>query len=228
MGIGIPIVSQALGIVTGGIQAIAGASAAKKANLNLDKLFKQRKAYQTPKEIFDIVNMQENAAQTGFSPQTLDYLTSKTDAGLASSLGTAGRLGADPNTLSTLVDSYSKDIFGIAGENELTKMKKYDGLLNALQLLSQSKDAEWASKDNLIKDQMAAQAAKLQAARENVQSGLNLIGGGISGIASSNLYSDGSAGKVANKGTAVSTSTGTNPGSNRATPSQILQQRNNP
>lgn len=182
----IPIIAAVGGI----IQGISGASQAKKARDNQAQLFSQRKAYQTPQEIFDILNMSRNNAQTGYSPDTLSYLTSQADIGLGSSLGTAERLGADPNQLGGIVDNYFQDIFRIGNENELLKLKKFDSLINATNLVASNSDAEYASRENILKDQLQTQAANLQAGRENIQSGINTIIGAGSAFETALLYGD--------------------------------------
>lgn len=169
-----PLPLALIPLIAGGAQSIIGAIGQGKANKQLNRLFKQRQAYQTPQEIFDIVNMTANNAQTGLGAETLDYLTGQADRGLSSSLDAATRLGADPNQLSGLLDSYFQDIFKIGNENELAKMKKFDSLISANQLLAQNKDAEWASRENILKDQMQATGAKAAAGLQNVQSGVNL------------------------------------------------------
>lgn len=182
------IAAQATGSLIGIGQTIGGFIQTSRANKNLNKLFKRRRAYQTPDEIFDILNMATSNASAGYSPETLDYLTSGANTALSASLGTASRLGADPNALGGLLDQYSRDIFKIGGENELVKMRKFDGVMNAMQLVAQNKEAEQISRDNLIKDQMQAEAQKLAAGNQNIQSGLNLITNSASSAATSGLY----------------------------------------
>lgn len=181
----------AVGVISIGAGVVQTASAnkkAKKADAESKRLFSQRKAYQTPKEILDIVGMSQNQAQSGFSPQTMNYLTNENDRATAGALGRAKLLGANANDLSSILDQSFQNIFKIGSENELVKMKKFDALLSATQLLGQSRDAEWASDDNLLKDQMQLQWAKGQAAQVEKQSGANLIVSGISGAAQAGLY----------------------------------------
>lgn len=182
--------SQAFGQLTGVAQTIGGFISAKKANKNLANLFKKRKAFQTPSEIFDIVNAQE-ANQAGFSPETLEYLTTGANSGLSSALGAATKLGADPNAISSLLNNYSRDLFRIGGENELVKMKKFDGLMNAWQLLAGNKEAEWLSKENMLKDQMAAVGDQVKAAEKNISSGINLVTNATAAAGSGNMYGGG-------------------------------------
>lgn len=179
-----------LGAVAGIAQSIIEGGKAKKANRELDSLFKKRTKYQTPKEIFDILNLTTSNAAQGFSDETNAYLTGQAGAGLSSGLGAASRLGADPNQLSGLLDNYFQNIFKIGNENELVKMKKFDSLTNAINLVSQHKDAEWQSQENLIKDQMQSVAARVGNAQIGVNSGINLAFQGLSSLASAGLYDE--------------------------------------
>lgn len=180
--------AQGLGAAVGLVQAIGGLGKEKRLERKANKLFSQRKAFETPKEIFDILQMTQNDAQTGLSSETQNYLTGQADRGLASTLDAATLLGADPNQLSSTLDSYFQDIFKIGNENELAKMKKFDNLINATSLVAQNEEAEQISRDNLIKDQLQGVAADRQAATQGVQSGLNLALNGIVGLAGTDLY----------------------------------------
>lgn len=165
------------GLIQGGIGAVQQG----KNNRNLRRLFRQREAFQTPEEIFDIVNMTANNAQTGLGAETTNYLTGQADRGLTASLDAATRLGADPNQIGGVLDSYFQDIFSIGNENELAKMRKFDSLMSATQLLAQNKEAEWASQQEILKDQMAMYGQRAQAGAQNLNNGLNLA---LSGAAS--------------------------------------------
>jgi hypothetical protein len=175
-------------LIAGGVQAAVGAGQTIAGNAKLKRLFSQRKAFQTPQEIFDILNMTENNAQTGLSSETTQYLTDQADRGLTSQLGVATRLGADPNQIGATLDNYFQDIFKIGNENEIQKLKKFDSVANALQLVAQNKEAEFQSKDNLIKDQMQSAAQKVASGQQNLQSGLNLGLNAASAFSTQDLY----------------------------------------
>lgn len=181
-------VAAGIGLAVGGIQALVNAGKEKRANKELKKLFSQRSQFQTPEEIFEILNLNQFNAQTGFSDETTSYLTGQAGAGLAAGLGTAQRLGGDPNATAGLVDNYYQDIFKIGAESDLVKMKKFDSITNALNLVAENKAAEWASEDNLIKDQMQSVASRVGAANVGQQSGLNLALSSIGALATNNLY----------------------------------------
>lgn len=101
-----PVTAGIIGAGAGLLQTAIGAIGQGKANKQLKKLFKQRKSYETPSDIFDVLNSTQNRAQSGYDPQTLDFLTNSADRAFATQTGTALRLGADPNTIAGLDDKY--------------------------------------------------------------------------------------------------------------------------
>lgn len=185
-----PVTAALIGVGGGLLQAIFGAGQQKKANKQLKKLFAQRTPFQTPKEVFDVLNSTQYNAQSGYGAQTMDYLTNQADRGLASSTGTALRLGADPNVIAGLDDQYLQDIMKIGSNNSLLQLQNFDKFLNAKQLVAANKEAEWQSKEDILKDQMAMYGLKAQAGSTNVNSGFNLALTGLTNYAASTLYND--------------------------------------
>lgn len=180
--------AEIAGIAIGGIQALIDAGKAKRANRDLKRLFSQRKAFKTPSEVFDILNLSQFNAQQGFSDDTMAYLTNQAGAGLSAGLGAATRLGADPNQLSGMIDQYFSNIFRVGAESDMVKMKRFNDFSNALQLVAANEEAEQISKDNLIKDQMAAASQRLGAAQTGIQSGLNFAVNSAAILASNDIY----------------------------------------
>lgn len=174
----VAIIPALAGLVEAGI----GASSASKQQERSDALFGQRQAYKTPSQVLDIYNMAENNAQTGYDPTTLSYLTSQTQGALAGGLSTATKLGADPNDLSAMLDKNFQQIFSIGSNNNLVKMQKFDSLVNATQLVAQNKDAEFVSRDNLLKDQLQNAGQRTQVDRADEQGGINLALNGFSAL----------------------------------------------
>jgi hypothetical protein len=172
------------------LQTVIGAIGQGKANKQLKKLFKQRETFQTPSEVFDILNSTQFQAQSGFDASTLDYLTNQNDRGFATQTGTALRLGADPNAISGLDDKYLQNLMRIGSEDASLQLQNFDKFLNAKQLVATNKEAEWASKQDLLKDQMAMYGQKAAAGSQNVNSGLNLVTQGVAGYFGSDLYKD--------------------------------------
>lgn len=188
MALPLPAIAMGVGAATGIIQSLIGGGQARRANRNLKRLFSQRKAYKTPEEIFEILQLTQSNASQGFSDETLQVLEGNAGRGLSATLGSATRLGADPNQLSGVLDNYFQNIFKIGTENELVKMKKFDDFTNALRTVADNRTAEWQSQENLIKDQMQAEAQKVGAGQANLKSGLNLAFGSIAALAGGNLY----------------------------------------
>ena len=174
----------------GAIQSISAKKQMKKENEKLDQLFAQRTAFQTPSEVYDILNLSQNEAQQGFSDQTMEYFTGQAGAGLAGTLGVAKRLGADPNNLDNILDSYYGDIFRIGAESDLVKMKKTDQFTKALGLVAANEEAEWQSRENIIKDQMQAASARFDAQNLQYNSGFGLLTQAGTNLAIDDLYTE--------------------------------------
>lgn len=185
------------------IQTAIGAIGQGKANKQLKKLFKQRKAYETPSEVMDILNSTQYRAQSGFDSSTLDYLTNQNERGLASQTGAALRLGADPNTISGLDDKYLQNLMRIGSEDATLQLQNFDKFLNAKSLVAENKTAEWQSREDILKDQMQAVAGKAAAGAQNVNSGLNLATQGISNYGTSQLYKQRTAALTPNRDAAT-------------------------
>lgn len=219
-----PIVAGA-GAVTGIVETLIESGKVKKANKEMKRLFSKRKAFQTPQEVFDILNMSQYNASSGFSGDTLNYLTGEASEGLAAGLGTAKILGADPNQLSGMIDQYYGDIFKIGAESDLIKMRKFNDLTGALQLVAANKEAEWASKENIIKDQMQAVAQRISAGQQGINSGLNFAINSAALLAQNNMYREPkpTVVQVGSNSTMTAPTTST-PGVR--TPSEIINDRN--
>lgn len=184
----LPVVAMGITGAISAIQGLIGDGQIKEGNQELKRLFSKREAFQTPQQILDIVNMAQFNASQGYSDETINYITGQAGAGLSSTLGAATKLGADPNNIAALIDGFYQNIFKVGAESELVKMKKFDSLTNALNLLAENKAAEWQSQDNLIKDQMQAAATKVAGGQQNLQSGVNTALSSLSALATNGLY----------------------------------------
>lgn len=174
----------------GGLQAIGGMIQSIGANKQLKKLFEQRTPFKTAKEVFQNRDASQYFAQQGYSDQTLNYLTNQSDRAFSGSAGTALRLGADPNMISGLYDQYMNDVFKVGANSNIMQMQNFDRFLNANAEVGKNADAEWQSKENLIKDKMQMQYQKAQAGQQNMQSGINAGLGALSASETSNIYND--------------------------------------
>jgi hypothetical protein len=182
----IPLAAIQLGLSA--VKGIQGAAQVIGGNRRLKRLFNQRSVYSTPDEVYDSLNLATNNAQTGFGAETMNYLTTQSDRDLTSSLGAATRLGADPNAIANIFDNQMQNVLKIGAENETMRLSKLGQVYQGLQGVIQGKDAEYASKQNLIKDQMAAEAQKVQAGQQNIESGINGAIGALSYDAQSKLF----------------------------------------
>lgn len=149
-------------------QAILGTTQAIIGSERSKRLLQQRRAYQTPEEYYKILQQTMSTAGQGYDPFTLSYLTGKTDQAFSSTLGTAERLGANPNDLSGIFDAKVNSIMKIGAENHALNMENIGKYINALDLIGQNKAAEQKSQQDLIKDQQQAAAADKQAGLQNI------------------------------------------------------------
>jgi hypothetical protein len=172
----------------GAVQAIGGILGATSAQRKLDALLAQRKAYQTPQEIYDIVNATENRASNGFDAGSLGYLTDQTDRAFDSSLGAIQRLGGDPNDASALFDQKMQQVLKIAGENHRLGLETFSRFLGAKEMLASNLAAEQKSKEDILKDRLAAATGNLNTQKQNIQNGLNTVFSAASSYATGDLY----------------------------------------
>lgn len=167
--------------IVGGIQTISGNAAKKKA-------LAKRKPYQTPQEVIDLLNATESNAQLGFNPETLAYLTNQTDRAFTGALGTASRLGADPNDLSALFDQKMQAIMKIGAQDHAYNMENFSKYLSALDSVAANKAAEQKSEQDIIKDQLQSAAQEIQTGTANISGGINTGIGAFSAGNTANLY----------------------------------------
>lgn len=172
------------GVLQMGIGAIQSAV----GNARLKRLMQQRTAYTTPQEYFDANNMALNAAQSGYSAQSMSYLTNQTDRALSSSLGTVSKMGGDPNDVAAIFDRSVQAIMKTTSDNELLKMQKFNKVYETVNTLAKERTAEWADKEAILKDKMAAEAMKVAAGNKNQESGLNMALGAGANKAIGNLF----------------------------------------
>ena len=179
VGLGLAAAQTALGLV----QAISGGAKAK-------RLLKQRRAYQTPEEIFKILQASQSRAAGGYDPGTLSYITGQADRGFSSSLNAATQLGADPNQLSALLDQRIQSTFRIGAENQLRNMENFNKYISSLNLVAENDAAEQKSQQDLIKDQLQATSMQQQSGLQNIFGGANTALSTVSSMETANLYRD--------------------------------------
>ena len=168
-------------LVLGTIQAISGASRAK-------RLMQQRSAYKTPEEYFKILNLTKSMASQGFDAFSLNYMTNQTDRAFSSGLGTATRLGANPNDLSSMFDEKMQAVMKIGAENHALNMENIGKYLTAVDTIGQNKAAEWKSQQDIIKDKLQSAVADKQAGTQNIFNSFNSALSAYSSDKTGNLY----------------------------------------
>lgn len=177
-----------VGMGLGVLQAGLGVLQSLKAKKEMKKLLAQRKAYQTPEEVFQILQATQQNAQSGFDATTLNYLTSQTDQAFSSSLGAISRLGGDPNSMSSLFGQKVNSIMKIGAENHQLQMKNFTQYLGALNSVAENRAAEWQSEENIKKDKMQAAGVNMQAGTANVSGGINTLLSTLSAEQIAELY----------------------------------------
>lgn len=182
----IPVAAITAGL--GAIQTLVGLFGRGRRKRQIQRLQSQRKAFETPEEVFQALNAAEFNAQTGLGAETLAYLTGGIDRTFASTVGAATRLGGDPNVLSRAFEQYALQGQRIGSLDQSARMANFGQYLTALNTVAQNRAAEQVSRDNLLKDQIQALSAQGADDTKNIQSGLNATLSGLSAIASANLY----------------------------------------
>lgn len=159
-----------------------------KGQAEMKKLQDQRTTYKTPDEIFKMANLTFNNA--GGDTKARDYKQNQLDQSFAEILGTATRLGADPNQLSALLDRKISGSLQIGEQFHASNMKAFDNVLNAYETLAAHETMEWRSKDDMLKDRIQAAAAKAKAGAANVSGGVNNAISTLSSGRIEELYKD--------------------------------------
>lgn len=168
-------VQGAVGIVQAGI----GIAQSINGNKRLKRLLQQREDYKSPDEVQQQYQIAQNEAQTGYGAATMSYFTNQTNSALTNSLNTASKLGADPNSISSIFSKNVDAIIKTSGDSEMTRMMKFDKLYASIATVIQGKDAEFADRRAKWDDSVAREKDKMEAATKNIQSGVNGINGAI-------------------------------------------------
>lgn len=178
----LPFVGAGIGALQAGIGIVQDIKSRKKIN----GLLSQRKAFQTSQQVYDIVNATLNQAQG--DTITRDYETNAINQNLSNTLGTATRLGADPNMLSSLFQNSVNGIMRAGQEFHQSNTAAFSNVINAFKLLADNKDAEYASQQDIIKDKLAAAGANLQTGTQNISGGINTVLSSLSSKATGDLF----------------------------------------
>jgi hypothetical protein len=183
-------VAAAAGLALGAVKTGIGIVEKIASKSKLKKLRRKRKAFETEDEVYDIRNATQSMASSGYDPATLNYLTNQIDRGFSSSVGAATRMGGDPNSLASLFDQKIQSIMKVGAENAALNMQNFSRYLSALDLVSKNKEAEWASEQGFIKDDMQAAAVDVSNAQKEINAGINLGLGSLSSMEAEKLYKE--------------------------------------
>lgn len=173
-----------VGVATVGYGAYSKGRANKKQKDALSK----RKAYTTQDETYQILNALENKSQG--DTQTRDYQTQQIDNAFSQQLGVAELLGADANDLSGMFQQKINGILQVGQQFHASNMEAFGKYIGALDMVAKSKDAEYGSQQNIVKDAIQAAAADGKAADATINSGINTALAGYSSYQSNKLYKD--------------------------------------
>lgn len=173
-----------VGVATTGYGIYSKARANKKQKDALS----QRKAYTTQDETYQILNALENKSQG--DTQTRDYQTQQIDNAFSQQLGVAELLGADANDLSGMFQQKIQGILQVGQQFHASNMEAFGKYIGALDMVAKSKDAEYGSQQNIVKDAIQAAAADGKAADATINSGINTALSGYSAYQSNKLYQD--------------------------------------
>lgn len=168
-------------MILGGIQAISGSSKAK-------RLRAQRQAFKTPDEVTKILQATEQRASGGYDPATLEYLTSQTDRAFSGSVGALNRIGGDANDVAAAFDQKLQGIMKIGADNHAMNLENFGKYINALGMVASNKEAEYASRESMLKDDIQAAAANKQAGMQNLFGGASAVLGALSAGKQMGLY----------------------------------------
>lgn len=174
----------AVGVLTTGYGVYSKARANKKQKDALSK----RKAYTTQDETYQILNALENKSQG--DTQTRDFQTQQIDDTFSQQLGVAELLGADANDLSGMFQQKIQGILQVGQQFHASNMEAFGKYIGALDMVAKSKDAEYGSQQNIVKDAIQAAAADGKAADATINSGINTALSGYSAYQSNKLYQD--------------------------------------
>lgn len=161
----------AAAVTVGGI--VYGEVKANNAKKDEKAALSQVKPYKTPKEVYDVLNATQYNAQSGFDASTLNYLTNQSDNAFAGSLGTAERLGADPNALSAIFNQKINGIMQVSAENHQLQTQNFSAYINALNAVGANSAAEQKSQQDLLKNELQRIANEKAIATQQISSSLS-------------------------------------------------------
>lgn len=176
----IPLLAAAQ-TISGVIKGNAEANRAK-------RLRASRTPFKTSQQIYDIQAATENNATQGYDAGTMDFLTNQIDRAATTAYDTSKKLGGNPNDLSAILDQQLQGILKVGAGSAAVRMENFGKYLGAEELLSKNLDAEWASKQGMIKDDLQAAAQGRQEAAAQVSNGISNFISGVTSMEMAKLY----------------------------------------
>jgi hypothetical protein len=125
LGVAAPI----LGIGEGAFQLFNSIGKEKKDKAELDAL--KQPFYKIQDEFYQNRNIASGLASQGLAPDQLNYLTTESERGLGTSLGSISEAGGDANSYAALLGTYTDSIRKNAALDADTHIKNIDYFMNA-------------------------------------------------------------------------------------------------
>lgn len=175
-------------IVVGGVSLGVGIYQKGRANKKTKDALSRRQAYQTPDEVYQILNALENRSQGDVI--TRNYQTQQIDNAFSQQLQVAELLGANPNDLSGMFQQKMQGILQVGQQFHASNTEAFGKYLGGLEMVASNKAGEWKSQQDFVKDDLQAAAADGAAANQTINSGINTALSGYSAYQSNQLYKD--------------------------------------
>lgn len=170
----------ALTVGKGIYDAVSGASKYKKGKKELDAMsnefYKVQDGYQKRE------NLAASLAENGMPAAQRDYYTTETQRGLGSALEASDNLGGNPNDVSSILDTYMRNIGATAAQDAA----QHTANIGTFMKYQQDNDAQKSIADfyNRIKpnlDKRALISQQMGINKQKQEAGFNTIIGGLTG-----------------------------------------------
>lgn len=177
-------------LVMGGLQTVSGIIGSIGAKGRQRKLLSQLQAYQTPEEVYQVLNATQQKASQGLDDQTLKMIDDRNNSAFASSLDVMRRIGGDPNAMSFIFGKRLEANTELGAMDSQQKLKNFSMYVDALGNLAANKAAEQKSRQDIIKDKLAAEGLNLNTANQNISGGINTAISALSSQKIMDLFKD--------------------------------------
>lgn len=182
------------GAVTGIAQTVLGAIEKGRARRRQQNLLSQRRGFETPSEIYDALYATQFNANRGLSAEMRDFLSSQIESQSAASIDAVSRISNDPNIISRIFQTSLDGTERIAATDVEAQTRNFSMFLQQLNTLGANKAAEQKSRQDILKDKLAAEGVNIGTSNQEMQSGINLLMNTLGLAATNELYKDRSEG----------------------------------